>query len=362
MWSSLNGPPAPDEVEVTVIGPGHGESVVVHLGSGEWMVVDSCVETEADSRRAVPIKYLRALGVKVETAVRLIVATHWDDDHVRGIAEVVEVCGGARFCCSPALTQRDFIAYVRAKALGSAATDGARVRDMRRLQQLLHDRGQSMVKAVPAKTLFPKPLVRTWSPGDRESDLFLEFLAATYPKHGESMSKATPGSPNLTSIVISVDWDDTSALLGADMETHADGNRGWGAVVTECGHVGFKKAELVKVPHHGSHTGHDQRMWSGLLAPKPISVVAPFGKGPIETRPPKPSDIHRIRNLSSAFYLTAPNTKPPLPARDYAVVRSLREGRIRTTSRKSPLGMVQLRRRSGGSWQSKLFGAANQVT
>ncbi len=36
--------PEPDEIEVSLIGPGYGESVLVHLGDGEWVVADSCVE------------------------------------------------------------------------------------------------------------------------------------------------------------------------------------------------------------------------------------------------------------------------------------------------------------------------------
>lgn len=36
-------PPVADELEVSVFGPGVGESVVVHLGHGDWMVVDSCL-------------------------------------------------------------------------------------------------------------------------------------------------------------------------------------------------------------------------------------------------------------------------------------------------------------------------------
>lgn len=38
--SELTGPRL-DEIEVSLLGPGYGESVVVHMGGGEWMVVDS---------------------------------------------------------------------------------------------------------------------------------------------------------------------------------------------------------------------------------------------------------------------------------------------------------------------------------
>ena len=70
--SELTGP-RPDEIEVSLLGPGYGESVVVHLGDGEWMVVDSC--TGRDGEPAA-LKYLDRIGVDPGSAVRMIVATH----------------------------------------------------------------------------------------------------------------------------------------------------------------------------------------------------------------------------------------------------------------------------------------------
>ena len=79
--------PSKDEVEVTLLGPGYGESIVVHFGQGEWIIVDSCIN---DAREPQALEYLRAIGVEPDEAVSLIVATHWHDDHIRGMAKVVE--------------------------------------------------------------------------------------------------------------------------------------------------------------------------------------------------------------------------------------------------------------------------------
>lgn len=361
MWSSLGSQPGSDEAEITVIGPGHGESVVVHLSRGEWLVVDSCVDTTADTRTPAPLKYLRALGVHVDTQVKLIVVSHWDDDHARGISAVFEACKSARLCGAPGLTERDFDGFVEAKWLGATATGGANVRDMRRILELAVARDQAIVKATPARTLIASPHVRSWSPSDHENGLFLAYVARMHPKANESMRKAIPGSPNLTSIVLSIDWDNASALLGADMETHADSRRGWAAVVSEGAIAGFKRGNVVKVPHHGSHTGHDPRMWSELLVRDPVSVIAPYGRGAIQKRPPKPTDLRRINKLSSATFLTAAHRTTTHSKRDYAVNRSLREGNIKLINVKRPLGIVRLRRKAGGLWHEALFGAARRV-
>src|SRR6266545_2127970 len=99
-------PPAADEFEVSVLGPGYGECIVVHLGHGEWLINDSCVDR---NRRAAGLSYLDTLGVDVTQAVKVVVASHWDDDHVRGLGEVVDKCSQALFVCSNALGSDIFL-------------------------------------------------------------------------------------------------------------------------------------------------------------------------------------------------------------------------------------------------------------
>ena len=101
--------PDEDEVEVTLLGPGYDESVVVHIGHGRWIVVDSCIN---DAGKPQALEYLRTIGVEARCAVSLIVATHWHDDHIRGMAKLVDVCETADFCCAAALRQEEFVAAI----------------------------------------------------------------------------------------------------------------------------------------------------------------------------------------------------------------------------------------------------------
>ena len=39
-------PPGEDEFEVVLLGPGYGESIVLHVGYGGWIIVDSCINAE----------------------------------------------------------------------------------------------------------------------------------------------------------------------------------------------------------------------------------------------------------------------------------------------------------------------------
>src|SRR5512142_2478566 len=90
------GRPQDDEIEVSLLGPGYGESVVIHLGGQQWMIVDSCVDSDD---LPAPLAYLHRLGVPL-TSVVLLVATHWHDDHVKGFSECVRQCVNARIFMS----------------------------------------------------------------------------------------------------------------------------------------------------------------------------------------------------------------------------------------------------------------------
>src|SRR5690348_10313352 len=119
----------PDELEVSIFGPGYGESLVIHLGSDQWIIVDSC--KNPSTGEIAPLAYLRRIGVDPATSVRVIVATHWHDDHVRGLSEVVRECQGARFVCASAMTLPEFVTMVTRHEIGGATTPvGSGVREM----------------------------------------------------------------------------------------------------------------------------------------------------------------------------------------------------------------------------------------
>lgn len=361
MWNSIGAPPSNSEIEITVLGPGYGESVVVHLGNGDWLIVDSCVDSSDPQKSVAPLRYLHQLGVQVEQAVKYIVVSHWDDDHVKGISEVVEACTNADFICSDVFPNEKFTSFVEAISVGESKTDGGNVKNIREVLHLLKARNKPIKRATPARLLCSNPAITCWSPSDMDAHEFLENIASMYPKAMEGLRKAIPGTSNLTSVVLTIEWHDVSVLLGADMETSPDNQRGWGAIVSEAIKIGVMPANLVKIPHHGSLTGHDDRMWKDLLSDEPVSVITPFGKGKHVSRPPTQGDVARIRGKSKHTYITARHIPPKLPKMEFAVQRSLREGSITLTTKKIPMGIVRHRRVPGAEWKCELFGAAFRV-
>jgi glyoxylase-like metal-dependent hydrolase (beta-lactamase superfamily II) len=100
-------PPSPEEFELSLFGPGYGEGVALHVGLGNWLIVDSCLEP--GSNQPACLRYLRKLGVDVATQVKLVIVTHWHDDHIRGIAQTLRECSSALPVVSSALFADEFL-------------------------------------------------------------------------------------------------------------------------------------------------------------------------------------------------------------------------------------------------------------
>jgi len=103
-------PPTTNQLEIVVFGPGTGECVLLHLGDGDWFVVDSC--RYVGSENPVASEYLSAIGVDYTSAISQILATHWHDDHIRGLAQLVKNCPEAKLAISAALESDQFFQLV----------------------------------------------------------------------------------------------------------------------------------------------------------------------------------------------------------------------------------------------------------
>ncbi len=117
--NDLHRPPQNDEIEVSIFGPGYGETILVHIGLGDWLIVDSCLDRA--SKIPAPISYLRKLGLNTASAVKIVLASHWHDDHIRGLSSVFEECASAAFFCSASLRNTEFLTLVR--SLGTHSID-----------------------------------------------------------------------------------------------------------------------------------------------------------------------------------------------------------------------------------------------
>lgn len=342
-------PPKPDQLEISVFGPGFGESVVAHVGNGEWIVVDSCLNTPNGDPK--PLEYLRLLDFDPALCVKVVVATHWHDDHVAGLSKTLDVCSSALFCCPCALSGSDFLKLAELYQEASVdfppgpeeirkSIDIAAHRSKKlRLKMLSFAKADSLVWASPSARLI------ALSPSDEMCRKTLEFMAQAYAvaSSGKNIfDRLTPSTPNDTATALRLDVAGRSVLLGSDLEKGSNPLLGWRAVLTSI--MGIeKKSSVFKVAHHGSKSGDHDSIWSDMLDPHPLALISPFRWG--RYRLPDAIDRARILSKTDKAYITShPNRdSPPVGKRSPKVETFIRQATNERRMACGPAGHVRWR-------------------
>lgn len=315
-------PPAPNELELSLFGPGVGESVVVHLGRGEWMVIDSCKNGKTD--RPVALEYLESIGVDPSTAIKVIVVSHWHDDHIAGIAQIFNAAASAQLAISLALRAEDFFSLVLSNdqlnklvKATSGTSEFAELLDIIAHRKAINGGGAvgpdhwaiggktlySRTSADPVRVLALSPSAQTVTDcfGGIANRIFVE------PDAVKKFRKAV--RPNDLSIALHVESPACHFLLGGDLEVGKSEQHGWRAVVAS-NYSQHLPAIGYKVAHHGSKNACWDMIWSSLLEEAPLALVTPFAtlKEPLPTK----ADVLRIKNHADKLYCTCwPPTKSP---------------------------------------------------
>jgi hypothetical protein len=333
---------------------------VLHFGYGAWVIVDSCIDVR--SRTPVALAYLAEIHIDLASDVRLVVATHWHDDHIRGLAEVVVACKKARFVMSAALRSDEFTTLV-ALVEPRMAQRSSGVRELAHLYAYLREQGTSPTWAVADRRLW-RPAGATgrsiWSlsPSDRSVQMALEAVAAVMSDRSLPNRRVPDVRPNHASVVLWCEMSKTFILLGADLEEVADERAGWKAVVASAERPA-EKVHVFKIPHHGSANAHSDDVWQEMIQATAIAVVTPFEHG--KTRLPTSSDRRRIRDRADVALIT--QTAPAgMTAWPPAVQATLAQATSNVREAEPPPGHVRLRRPlNGGAWTIETFGGAGPL-
>jgi hypothetical protein len=331
---SRSTPPAANEFEVSIIGPGRGECVILHLGDNQWGIVDSCIPRSFSDAAAV--EYLNGFQNNALAGVKLIVATHWHDDHIRGLASILRKVPNASFFCSAAVNTDNFFALTGtattaiqgnsgveefAAILGLIAGSGPAGHAKRLASPKWVIENRNLVQLPQRGRSFPVSITAL-SPSDGTMKLALDEIAKLIPKTGETQRRVTSRSPNHTSIVLWIEAGPLRALLGADLEHTGNAGEGWMAVL-QChqSRQEQRSASFFKVPHHGSANADYPDVWKHMLAKNPVAVVTPYNGG--ATRLPRPADLARLSGRTSSLYCTAAGAGR-VPSRDSVVEKTMR--------------------------------------
>lgn len=359
--------PADDEIEISVFGPGYGESILVHIGDQQWFVIDSCIDFL--SKEPASLNYLKKLNIDPSKVIKQIIITHWHDDHIKGIAQVINACPYASIICSAALQSDEFLKLSElygCKTLGGSLGLG----EFKEIIEILIEKGFStkkgtLIYTMADRLLFKRTLnngkvcsIYSLSPSDLDfkaaQSQFLKFLPAGYLPPKRSLVAT---SPNYAAIVLWISIGETNFLLGSDLEESGNPLSGW-SVILSSPVFSKEKAFFFKIPHHGSKTGHHPEVWTKLLYEDNICVLTPWQKG--NDVLPKKEDVDRICSLSKEAYTTA-HLRSSKIKRNHTVDKTIRETVRNIRAIETSTGHVRIRIKPEQQWGVSLFGGASKL-
>lgn len=282
-----------DSLTVYLLGPGFGESAVVLLPRGKTMVVDCCGD--------------RTAGLLVELGIRqidLLVVSHPDLDHIRGVAALCKHFSPKRVWRYPAggLVRELLAGWVRllpdqrklAEVSDAHATleelqiEGRAVEAATGTRSFTDDQAGYRITSI-APTMCDVALARKSIRSLVTSDAD-ELVLADWVEGFLAGERHLPDRPNLVSLAVSIRWHGVTLVFGADVENGSDKypSSGWKGVIQDLREEGLVElvqgVDFVKVAHHGSVGAFYEDAWSlhsrryGGKS-KPIAVLAPFSPG-----------------------------------------------------------------------------------
>ncbi|MCS4434209.1 MBL fold metallo-hydrolase [Aquiflexum gelatinilyticum] len=355
-------------IEINLIGTGggYGESLVIHLGNGDWIVIDSCIDPYTGV--SLPLNYLRDRGVDLEN-VKLIICTHWHDDHIGGISTLLENCPKAFFSFGRVNDLKKFLQCVSLdyRKLKSKASNCSTLEFNKCLEIMNNSKRINKLAAID-RLLYSNPQkefiveVYSLSPSDKSSNLFDLEISKLINEYGPNNRKITTYTPNDRSIVILLRFNDEIALLGSDLEVHSDPEIGWNDIIEKSVVIGkFPKASYFKIPHHGSENGYHENIWKNLIKSNPISTLTPWNRN---KKLPEEKMIEKYKSLSSNLFITSPNNiSNKSKKRDNKVSKVIKEFNPTLRELKYQYGVISSEYSIGGNepWKNNLFGTASEL-
>ena len=214
----------PDNIEINLIGTGggYGESLVIHIGNDEWIVVDSCQNPKTGN--SIPLEFLKQKSVDFNK-VKLIVCTHWHDDHIRGIADLLDNCPKAIFSFARATDLKKFLRLVSIDLQKSQySVSNASTNEFNKCLDIVHERNDIVKPSFTDRLLYSTTYnkktiqIHSLSPSDLSSRLFDEEISTLISKFEKRNKKLPYQSPNDRSVVLLIQCGSHNILLGSDLE------------------------------------------------------------------------------------------------------------------------------------------------
>jgi beta-lactamase superfamily II metal-dependent hydrolase len=359
--------PSDHIAEITIIGTGggYGESCLIHLGNQKWVVVDSCIDPK--TKESLPLKYLKDIGVNTNTDVVLIICTHWDDDHILGISQLLENCAASKFSFAKANDKVKFLKLVSLDYLKIAnEASSSSTYEFNKCIDILEIRNSNPKVSSADKILVTINIgdfqnqVISLSPSDSAIREFDNEISQLITDYGQSNRRIVQLSPNFKSVSLFVKIGHHRAILGADLEvSKTDKTLGWDDIVDNSQSID-KKAAFFKIPHHGSENAFHEGVWLYMLSENTKSGLTPWNRG---SKLPTQIMQELYKSKSNELFITSNFNKASPKKRDKSISRMIAEFNIELEEVPFKHGIIRARidMNNNAEWLVENFGTATKL-
>jgi beta-lactamase superfamily II metal-dependent hydrolase len=346
--------PEKDEIEILIFGAGnsYGESILIHCKNDFWIMIDS---HRKGKNNPIVLEYLKTITKCYSDKIKIIIATHWHDDHIKGLTDVAEASSNLeKICISASLTSDEFLTLTYLEELIKNNNSG--IKEFKKLLTFLKE------KRVLIPTLLSENQI-VYQNNENAIELFslspsnYQILNSkihiaqqlTAAKERRAISKE---NPNNNSIVLLLKIDDQVIILGADLED------GWENVINNYSISGLI-ANVFKIPHHGSQTSYNKAFWDIHLERKTIGLLSPWKIG--SNCIPKDTDLIRIKSHIDSLFITSDPNAIKIKKRDKKIDKLINELDYFVRERTYELGVIRLRKKISENWKIDISGSAFQL-
>ena len=367
---NYNTPPHKEEIEITVIGTGggYGECIILKMGEKDWVIIDSCVNPI--TKESLAITYLTALQVDIASDVKFILCTHWHDDHIRGISELLNLSVNADFVMSKVNDKEKFLQLVALDSGKISKSSNSTTIEFSKCLEIQSKRNRTIMSAFCDRLLYKNVYnnknfkIFSLSPSDSTINDFDTEISTLITEFGQSNRQIVINSPNDKSVALLIQLGEDNIILGSDLEVGKNDQKGWLHIIKYCNSIQGEKSSIFKIPHHGSSNGYDKEIWNKLLHPNPISKITPWNRA---KGLPQEDMIQVYKKHTDKLYITSNSSHKSPKKRDLSngLNKFLKNNRPSLEEIKYHFGIIRSRinySEQNPTWKTELFGEAIKLS
>jgi len=407
--------PEVDVAEVTLIGgtDGFGESIVVHIGGGQWVIVDSCINPITG--QCLPLEYLKSINVDVKNHVKYVVCTHWHDDHIAGLATLLTQCGEGTTLALSCAEDREKVVYELAQDFDYSGKSSV-LKELTKSLKIAADNKIKIKRVEQDKLIFKKGIIQAFALSPSETEVkqfetelvkaqsrFYHFVKDLKERKQNStellesaedienaffesvdnlltadtdvqQQKVMPVEdlmkfkdakrvkPNNRCVAMLVSFGVHHIVLGADLEI-SQIDTGWHSVL-QCDCMNEVQANLFKIPHHGSETGYLKAFLDTYIKKNATSKLTSWILG--GNILPKANMLKTYYSHTKNLYITTTKLLRFKNTESNHSIRKLMNSKTESICEIVPqLGIIRSRIKiydDNDVWSTDIFGSAAQLT